>query len=168
MGAARRICLRRGISQGLFRSEILYRPISIFPVSFLGSSLALQIPLHNLWERNYPIQVPKMRFTPFRILSASPPVLCNNRTLYFSHSALFRSRRNGISLTSTVTALPFVRMMSSASTRHLFAVYAPDYTEPGVLDHRLSVREKHLKAIEGMIDSGTVSAYVLSHYILVP
>jgi hypothetical protein len=52
--------------------------------------------------------------------------------------------------------------MSSSSTKHLFAVYAPDYTEPGVLDHRLSVREKHLKNIEGMIDSGTVSAYITS------
>jgi hypothetical protein len=59
-------------------------------------------------------------------------------------------------------------MMSSLSTKHLFAVYAPDYTGPGVLDHRLSVREKHLKAIEGMIESGTVSTYILPHYALVP
>jgi hypothetical protein len=59
-------------------------------------------------------------------------------------------------------------MMSSSSTKHLFAVYAPDYTDPAVLERRFSVREKHLKAIEGMIESGTVSMYILPHYTLVP
>lgn len=53
-------------------------------------------------------------------------------------------------------------MMSNSSTKHLFAVYAPDYTDPGVLERRFSVRENHLKGIEGMIDSGTVSTYILS------
>jgi len=46
--------------------------------------------------------------------------------------------------------------MSSSSTKHLFAVYAPDYTDSGVLERRFSVREKHLKGIEGMIDTGTI------------
>ncbi|KAH9987461.1 hypothetical protein BJV74DRAFT_773987 [Russula compacta] len=41
--------------------------------------------------------------------------------------------------------------MSSSPTKHLFAVYAPDYTDPGVLEHRLSVREKHLKDVDRMV-----------------
>jgi hypothetical protein len=58
-------------------------------------------------------------------------------------------------------------MMSSSSTKHLFAVYAPDYTDPGVLERRFSVREMHLKGIEGMVDSGTVSTYIVPHHTLV-
>jgi len=87
-----------------------------------------------------------MRSTPLRILSASPRVLYYDRTPYFSH--FVRVSR------ICATALPFTRMMSSSPTKHLFAVYAPDYTDPGVLERRFSVREKHLKGIDGMLDSG--------------
>jgi hypothetical protein len=111
-----------------------------------------------------------MRPTPLRMLSASPRVLWNHKTLYFSRSVLSRSRANEKSPASTATALPFIRVMSSSSTstKHLFAVHAPDYTDSGVLERRVSVREKHLKGIEGMTDTGTISTYTLPHYILVP
>jgi hypothetical protein len=59
-------------------------------------------------------------------------------------------------------------MMSNSSTKHLFAVYAPDYTDSGALERRFSVREKHLKDIEVMVDCGAVSTYILSLYTLVP
>ncbi|KAI0253489.1 hypothetical protein BJV78DRAFT_1123046 [Lactifluus subvellereus] len=43
--------------------------------------------------------------------------------------------------------------MSSKPTKHLFAVYAPDYMGPGILERRLSVRERHLKGIGRMLDN---------------
>lgn len=52
----------------------------------------------------------------------------------------------------------FIRQMSSSPTKHLFLVYAPDYVSPGMLDHRLSVREKHLKGVPGLLESGIMSA----------
>ena len=52
----------------------------------------------------------------------------------------------------------FTRRMSSCPTKHLFFVHAPDYVSPGMLDHRFSVREKHLKGVDGLIESGFVSA----------
>lgn len=58
-------------------------------------------------------------------------------------------------------------MMSSSPTKHLFAVYAPDYTDPGVLDRRFSVREEHLKGMDGMLDNGIMSMFILLWYSLV-
>lgn len=52
----------------------------------------------------------------------------------------------------------FTRRMSTSPTKHLFFVHAPDYVSPGMLDHRFSVREKHLKGVDGLIESGIVSA----------
>jgi len=57
--------------------------------------------------------------------------------------------------------------MSSSPTKHLFAVHAPDYTDPGVLDRRFSVREEHLKGMDGMLDSGIMSMFILLWYSLV-
>jgi hypothetical protein len=48
--------------------------------------------------------------------------------------------------------------MSSSPTKHLFLVYAPDYVSPGMLDHHFSVREKHLKGVDGLLESGILSA----------
>jgi len=59
-------------------------------------------------------------------------------------------------------------MMSNSPTKHLFAVYAPDYTDPGVLERRFSVREKHLKGIDERLDCGIVSTYILLQYSPVP
>jgi len=47
--------------------------------------------------------------------------------------------------------------MSSSPTKHLFAIHAPDYTEPGTLDRRTSAREEHLKGIKGLKSSGIAS-----------
>jgi len=58
-------------------------------------------------------------------------------------------------------------MMSSPPTKHLFAVYAPDYTDPGVLERRFSVREKHLKGIDGMLDSGIMSMFILLRHSVI-
>jgi hypothetical protein len=52
----------------------------------------------------------------------------------------------------------FIRRMSSSPKKHLFFVYAPDHASPGMLDHRFSVREKHLKGVNGLIESGIMSA----------
>jgi hypothetical protein len=45
-----------------------------------------------------------------------------------------------IPLTSTVMDLPLlcIRIMLSSFMNHPFAVYTPDYTEPGVLDYPLA------------------------------
>jgi len=59
-------------------------------------------------------------------------------------------------------------MMSNSPTKHLFAVYAPDYTDPGVLERRFSVREKHLKGIDERLDCGIVCTYILLQYSPVP
>ncbi len=61
-------------------------------------------------------------------------------------------------------AFPFIRMMSNSPTKHLFAVYAPDYTNPGVLECRVSVREKHLRSIDEKLDSGIISTYLSLQY----
>ena len=54
-------------------------------------------------------------------------------------------------------------MMSSSppAAKHLFAVYAPDYTDPGALERRFSVRERHLKGVDAMLDSGVMSMCIL-------
>ncbi|KAH9995508.1 hypothetical protein BJV77DRAFT_990680, partial [Russula vinacea] len=45
---------------------------------------------------------------------------------------------------------------SSSPTKRLFAVYAPDCTDPGALDRRYSVREEHLKNMVRLHGSGIV------------
>ncbi|KAI0280481.1 hypothetical protein BGY98DRAFT_1095473 [Russula aff. rugulosa BPL654] len=45
--------------------------------------------------------------------------------------------------------------MSSSPTKRLFSIYAPDYTAPGILDRRISVREEHLKGIDRLRSAGT-------------
>jgi hypothetical protein len=67
----------------------------------------------------------------------------------------------------TVIPVPLIRRMSSKPTKHLFAVYAPDYMGPDILEHRLSVRERHLKGVGKMLDNGIMSAYMLLQYIRV-
>jgi uncharacterized protein YciI len=52
-------------------------------------------------------------------------------------------------------------MSSSASTKRLFAIYAPDYTDPEALDRRFSVREEHMKGIERLKSTGTASTCIL-------
>ncbi|PPQ70515.1 hypothetical protein CVT26_013973 [Gymnopilus dilepis] len=47
-------------------------------------------------------------------------------------------------------------MSSSSSVRHRFFVYAPDKTEPGTLERRLSVREKHLVGAKAGHESGFI------------
>jgi hypothetical protein len=47
--------------------------------------------------------------------------------------------------------------MSSSPTKRLFAIYAPDYTDPGTLDRRISVREEHLKGINRLRSTGIAS-----------
>lgn len=52
-------------------------------------------------------------------------------------------------------------MSTTASTpvRHRFFVYAPDKTEPGTLERRLSVREKHLVGAKVNHESGLIRKY---------
>ncbi|KAH9989975.1 hypothetical protein BJV77DRAFT_1015217 [Russula vinacea] len=79
---------------------------------------------------------------------------------HFSRAVRVIGRRgSGILLPTNTTALSFTRNMSSDSsspTKHLFAVYAPDCTDPGALDRRYSVREEHLKDIDRLHSSGIV------------
>jgi hypothetical protein len=49
-------------------------------------------------------------------------------------------------------------------TKRLFAVYAPDCTDPGALDRRYSVREEHLKNMVRLHGSGIVSKCILLQY----
>ncbi|KAF8489821.1 hypothetical protein F5888DRAFT_1808571 [Russula emetica] len=44
--------------------------------------------------------------------------------------------------------------MSSSPTKRLFAIYAPDYSDPGTLDRRFAVREEHLKGIGRLRSTG--------------
>ncbi len=90
--------------------------------------------------------------------------LCHHSLLYYSAS--LRSLCNVIStccargsilLPTSRTVLSFTRNMSSSPTKHLFAIHAPDYTEPGTLDRRTSAREEHLKGIKGLKSSGIAS-----------
>jgi uncharacterized protein len=71
-----------------------------------------------------------------------------------------------ILLPTSRTALSFTRNMSSSPTKHLFAIYAPDYTEPGTLDRRISAREEHLKGIHRLRSSGIASTCSLA--VVVP
>ncbi|KAF8995458.1 hypothetical protein BDQ17DRAFT_1250573 [Cyathus striatus] len=45
---------------------------------------------------------------------------------------------------------------TAAPTKHRFFVYAPDMTDEGALDRRLSVREYHLKAARENIEGGII------------
>lgn len=47
-------------------------------------------------------------------------------------------------------------MTSTAPPRHRFFVYAPDRTEEGTLDKRLSVRPKHLETAMANFNGGLV------------
>jgi hypothetical protein len=60
------------------------------------------------------------------------------------------------------------RNMSSSSTKRLFAIYAPDYTDPGTLERRFSVREEHLKGIGRLRSSGIASTCILLQYYSQP
>lgn len=42
---------------------------------------------------------------------------------------------------------------------HNFSVFAPDKTEPGTFEKRLSVRAKHLEKAGDLIGKGFISAY---------
>jgi hypothetical protein len=67
----------------------------------------------------------------------------------------------------TVIPVTLIRRMSSKPMKHLFAIYAPDYMDPDILERRLSVRERHLKGVGKMLDNGIMSAYMLLRYIRV-
>ncbi|KAF9017530.1 hypothetical protein BDZ89DRAFT_1022153 [Hymenopellis radicata] len=47
-------------------------------------------------------------------------------------------------------------MSSESAPRSLFFVYAPDKTDEGALERRLSVRSKHLEAAKAAFASGVV------------
>ena len=49
-------------------------------------------------------------------------------------------------------------MASSAPNLHKFLVYAPDKTDEGTFQKRLSVRDEHFAAVIPRITSGIVSA----------
>lgn len=46
--------------------------------------------------------------------------------------------------------------MSTAPTRQRFFVYAPDKTDEGTFQLRLSVREKHLVGVRAAVADGTI------------
>lgn len=54
-------------------------------------------------------------------------------------------------------------MSNSAPTRHRFLVYAPDKTEEGTLDKRLSVRPKHLEGAKTNFANGLVRTQISVH-----
>lgn len=53
-----------------------------------------------------------------------------------------------------------------ATTRPRFLVYAPDKTEEGTLDKRLSVRSKHLETATANHSSGLVRTRIPSQIIV--
>ena len=56
------------------------------------------------------------------------------------------------------TSLVFIAAMSTdaqaSKPKHYFLVYAPDKTEEGTFDLRMSVRPKHLEAAKGYAAAG--------------
>lgn len=50
-----------------------------------------------------------------------------------------------------------LRTMSTSNVKHLFLVYAPDKTDEGALERRLSVRPEHLKNAKALHDSAILS-----------
>jgi len=51
--------------------------------------------------------------------------------------------------------------MSSSPTKCLFAIYAPDSTDPRTLDRRISVREEHLEGMSRLRSNGVASTCIL-------
>jgi uncharacterized protein YciI len=51
--------------------------------------------------------------------------------------------------------------MSTSPTKRLFAIYAPDFTDPGALDRRISVREEHLEGMSRLRSNGVASTCIL-------
>jgi uncharacterized protein len=49
--------------------------------------------------------------------------------------------------------------MSDTPKKHLFLLYAPDYTDPDAINRRLAVRPKHLENAKVMFDGGVSSQY---------
>lgn len=97
---------------------------------------------------------------PYLHYACSLRSLYDNRIPHFSragHSHGAGRRGRGIHLPTNSTVLPFTRNMSNSPTKRIFCVYAPDYTTPGTLDIRLSVREEHLKGIAERRSSGIAS-----------
>lgn len=91
--------------------------------------------------------------------------VCNKGSPHFSRATrLIKRRGSGISHISHPASLSFTRNMSSSPTKRLFSVYAPDYTHPGTLDLRLSVREEHMKGIDRLRSTGIASTYILLQY----
>lgn len=52
-------------------------------------------------------------------------------------------------------------MSASALMKHLFLVYAPDKTDEGALQRRLSVRPEHLKGAFALHEQGILSCVVI-------
>ncbi len=50
--------------------------------------------------------------------------------------------------------------MSAAPPRHKFIVYAPNMTDEGALQRRLSVRPAHLQRAKEEIAKGVISAFL--------
>ena len=48
--------------------------------------------------------------------------------------------------------------------KRLFTVYAPDSTDPGTLERRVSVREEHLKGIGRLRSDGIASMCIPLQY----
>src|SRR6267154_1037305 len=101
---------------------------------------ALQRPLHNLSSMR--------SFRPF--VTSEVPISHVQRALTL--------------VTANPTSLSFTRNMSSSPTKRLFVIYAPDSTDPGTLDRRLSVREEHLAGINRLKSSGIASTRILLQY----
>ena len=54
--------------------------------------------------------------------------------------------------------------MSSSPVKRIFTVYAPDHTDPGTLELRISVLEDHLKGINSLRSSGILSKCISLQY----
>jgi len=50
-------------------------------------------------------------------------------------------------------------MATSEPTNHHFMVYAPDNTDPGALNRRLSTLDKHIEGVEALTAEGVLSVY---------
>jgi hypothetical protein len=55
-------------------------------------------------------------------------------------------------------ALVFTRVMSTAASRQLFFIWAPDKTQDGTFERRLSVRGDHLQSAKESISAGFIRA----------
>ena len=113
------------------------------------------------------ILTPNSELNAVHMLPITLRALSYHRTRYLPHSMrlLFRisavgtSPRHGPSRVDTgPRSCQSIRRMSSSPSKHLFVLYAPDYVRPEMLDHRLSVREKHLEGVDGLLERGIVSA----------